>query len=90
MAKSGLLRSLAVEGAYRGRGLGRALVLEMIGHAKDSGINQLYLLTLTADRFFGKEGFERISRECMPEAIQNTMEFTSICPVSSVCMKKEI
>ena len=86
----GLLRSLAVEDACRGRGLGRALVIEMTRHAKDKGIKQLFLLTLTADRFFEREGFERISRESMPEAIQNTTEFTSICPVSSVCMKKEI
>jgi amino-acid N-acetyltransferase len=88
--KCGLLRSLAVEEAYRGQGLGRALVSEMIGHAKDMGIKQLFLLTLTADRFFDKEGFERISRESMPEAIQNSTEFKSICPVSSICMKKEI
>lgn len=86
----GLLRSLVVEETSRGRGMGRALVMEMIGHAKNQGIKQLFLLTLTADRFFEKEGFERISRECMPEAIKNTTEFTSICPVSSVCMKKEI
>ena len=64
--------------------------MEMTGHAKEKDIKQLYLLTLTADRFFEKECFERISRESMPEAIQNTTEFTSICPVSSVCMKKEI
>jgi len=88
--ETGLLRSLAVEDACRGRGLGRALVTEMTRRAKDRGIKQLYLLTLTADRFFEREGFERISRESMPEAIQNTTEFTSICPVSSVCMKKEI
>lgn len=86
----GLLRSLAVEDTYRGHGIGRALVMEMTGHAREKGIKYLFLLTLTADRFFEKEGFERISRESMPEAIQNTTEFTSICPVSSVCMKKEI
>jgi amino-acid N-acetyltransferase len=86
----GLLRSLAVEDAYRGEGLGRALVAKMIAHSMDRGIKQLYLLTLTADRFFDKEGFERISRESMPEAIKNTSEFKSICPVSSICMKKEM
>jgi amino-acid N-acetyltransferase len=86
----GLLRSLAVEDTFRGHGIGRALVMEMTGHAREKGIKYLFLLTLTADRFFEKEGFERISRESMPEAIQNTTEFTSICPVSSVCMKKEI
>ncbi len=86
----GLLRSLAVDEAYRGRGLGRELVMRMAGHAKDIGIKQLYLLTLTADRFFDKEGFERVSRESTPGAIQNTTEFKSICPVSSVCMEKMI
>lgn len=88
--ESGLLRSLAVEDAFRGFGLGRALAREMIGHAKDSGIKQLYLLTMTADRFFEKEGFEKISRESVPGAVKNTTEFTSICPVSSICMKKEV
>ena len=86
----GLMRSLTVEDTYRGRGMGRALVMEMTGYAREKGIKQLFLLTLTADRFFEKEGFERISRDRMPKAIQNTTEFTSICPLSSVCMKKEI
>jgi amino-acid N-acetyltransferase len=86
----GLLRSLAVEDSYRGRGMGKALVSEMIRYSKNGNVKHLYLLTLTADRFFEKEGFERISRESMPAAIKNTTEFTSICPVSSVCMKKEI
>lgn len=88
--ESGLFRSLAVEDAFRGQGLGRALTMEMIGHAKDLGIKQLYLLTMTADRFFEKEGFERTTRDSVPYAIKNTTEFKSICPVSSICMKKEI
>lgn len=86
----GLLRSLAVENTFRGQGLGRALVSEMTCQAKTMRVKQLYLLTLTADRFFEKESFKKINRESMPEAIQSTTEFKSICPVSSICMKKEI
>ncbi len=88
--RHGLLRSLAVAEEYRGRGTGKALVEIVTAAAREAGIGELYLLTLTADRFFARLGFDSIDRASVPEAIRGTTEFESICPVSSTCMKKKI
>jgi N-acetylglutamate synthase-like GNAT family acetyltransferase len=86
----GLLRSLAVDAGQKGKGLGKALVNEILLHAWLKGIGEVYILTTTAPGFFKKAGFEPAVRAEAPKVIQNTTEFKSICPVSSACMKKKI
>jgi len=86
----GLLRSIAIESSLRGKGYGTALCNELIAKAKDDGINELFLLTLTAEAFFGRLGFERIERTETPQEMQETTEFKTLCPVSSVCMKLKL
>jgi amino-acid N-acetyltransferase len=75
---------------YRSQGTGKALVEKLVAAAREAGDGELYLLTLTADRFFARLGFDRVDRAVVPDAIRGTTEFESICPVSSTCMKKEI
>ena len=86
----GLLRSLTVDPAFRGRGIGKVLCQKMTAFARLKGINQLFLLTETAQEFFKYLGFVSIDRSAAPEAIRNTEEFNSLCPVSAVCMVKQI
>jgi amino-acid N-acetyltransferase len=86
----GLLRSLAVSPTYRGQGIAEVLCDTLEYQAAAIGIQSLYLLTLTAEGFFKKRGFMNIQRAQAPLAIQNTEEFKSICPASSVCMMKEV
>ncbi len=86
----GLLRSLAVAGPHRGKGLAKALYTSIVADARRRGINKLYLLTLTAAGFFSKLGFAKIDRENVPAAIQGTEEFRSLCPDTAVCMVKAI
>src|SRR5437763_3892769 len=62
-----LLRSVAVHDAWRSRGLGRALVTRTIAEAEARGINALYLLTTTADRYFPTFGFRTIERDAVPD-----------------------
>jgi len=50
----GLLRSLAIAGEYRHRGLGRELVARLERDARADGIAQLVLLTETAESFFSR------------------------------------
>lgn len=85
----GLLRSLAVDKLYRNRGLGKRLAYRIEAYAKSVYINELYLLTTTADNFFKKIGFEAVERAKLPDDIKNTKEFISICPVSAICMRKQ-
>lgn len=84
----GLLRSAAVAGDWRGKGLGRALVARVIEMAGDEGLPGLYLLTTTADGFFPAFGFRVVERDAVPASIKATVEFTSACPASAVVMAR--
>ena len=86
----GLLRSLAVDAESQGDGLGSKLLKAMEYKVMADGITALYLLTTTAETFFERNGFIKTERDGVPEAVRNTHEFKSICPVSAVCLKKRI
>jgi amino-acid N-acetyltransferase len=83
-----LLRSLAVASSRRGSGVGSGLVVHAEHHARDQGVQSLYLLTTTAEQFFLRRGYARIPRENAPAAIKSTSEFSGICPTSSAFMVK--
>jgi amino-acid N-acetyltransferase len=84
-----LLRSVAVAPEWRAHGIGRALVTRVISDAEASGIRGLYLLTLTAERYFPSFGFREIAREEVPEDVRATAEFQSACPASATVMCRE-
>ena len=86
----GLLRSLAVAKNYRRQGLATQLVHKIEEYARSQQMDTLYLLTLTAEDFFAGRGYTKAERESAPEALQKTTEFKSLCPETSVCMKKHL
>jgi amino-acid N-acetyltransferase len=83
-----LLRSVAVEPQRRGSGLGRMIVQELERRACASDIAQLVLLTQTATRFFEHQGYRVIDRQQVPQAVQGSEEFRTLCPSSATCMVK--
>ena len=87
---SALLRSLAVAADYRNRKIATRLIMEIEKYAKSLEVNTLYLLTMTAEDFFRKKGYQRTARDSAPIDIQGTTEFQSLCPASAVCMVKHI
>ena len=60
---------------------------QLIQQARSENLQALYLLTNTAERFFTKLGFEQINRQAAPVTMQNTTEFSSLCPDSAICMR---
>ena len=82
----GLLRSTAVDASWRSRGLGRQLVERAIAGAESKGLQALYLLTTTAEHYFPSFGFAVTTRDEVPAAVRDTVEFTSACPASAVVM----
>ncbi len=88
--EDGLLRSLAVQPAYRGKGLGSQLTRKIESFARSNGIKTLYLLTMTAADFFPKFDYQVIQRDQAPPSIQKTAEFNNLCPVSAVCLYKSL
>lgn len=85
-----LLRSLVVAPEWRGAGLGAQLVNRLTAAARRQGVRQFYLLTTTAETFFARRGFRKITRQTVPAAIAGTREFNSLCPVSAVCMTRAV
>jgi amino-acid N-acetyltransferase len=85
-----LLRSVAVHPEWRKHGVGRELVKRLVCEAEAQGIRALYLLTMTAEHYFPRFGFERIARDSVPAAIAETLEFKSACPASAVAMSRQL
>jgi amino-acid N-acetyltransferase len=87
---SALLRSLAVEADYRNRKIATKLVVDIEAYAKSLKMDSLYLLTMTAEEFFSRRGYQKTARNSAPAGIQETTEFKNLCPVSAVCMVKDL
>lgn len=87
---SAVLRSVAVDPEWRSRGLGRELVRQIVCDAEARGIRALYLLTMTAEHYFPRLGFEQIERSSVPGEIAETVEFKSACPATAVAMKRAL
>ena len=85
-----LLRSVAVARGLQGGGLGRELVGAALLLARQRHVPAVYLLTTTAERYFPRFGFERITRADVPATVQSSVEFTSACPSSAIVMRKQL
>jgi len=85
-----LLRSVAVADDWQGRGIGASLTDEVLNGARRDGVGTVYLLTETAEHYFPRHGFHRIGREEVPAAVQASVEFRELCPVSSTVMAKSL
>jgi amino-acid N-acetyltransferase len=85
-----LLRSLAVDPESRGKGIANGLCARLLQHAERQGIQEIYLLTDSAARFFEKIGFHKVARDDAPESIRKHKQFTTLCPSSAVVMRKSL
>lgn len=85
-----LLRSVAVDAGVRGQGLGLAVTRAAIALARQHGLQALFLLTETAGGFFPKVGFAPVPRAAVPEAVRQSVEFTTVCPVSALVMRLDL
>jgi len=86
----GLLRSLAIKDTFKNQKFGERLVKQLLDFCSREKIEELYLLTTTAEKYFEKFGFQKTERFKIPETIKQTREFKDICPISAVVMCKEI
>lgn len=82
-----LLRSLAVTREFQNRGLGSRLAEHSLHQAANLGLNDVFLLTTTAEGFFRRFGFTKIARENAPEQIRQSVEFRLNCCETAVCMQ---
>lgn len=86
----GLLRSLAVQPDQRGNGIAGKLLKRIEALAGLKKLRAIILLTETAPDYFSRKGYQAISRSDAPVEIQQSSEFSHVCPVSAVVMKKTL
>lgn len=85
-----LLRSTAVDPAWRGTGLGKRLVERAIAAAESRGTRAMYLLTTTAERYFPSFGFVKTTRDAVPDEVKQSVEFREACPASATVMSLDL
>jgi len=86
----GLLRSLVVDAQYRAAGVGRKLVAALETTAASRGVVELWLLTIDADDYFAGRGYIARQRVAVPITIQQTPEYSELCPGDAVVMSKAL
>lgn len=82
----GLLRSVAVAPSHQGKGIAKRVVEDRLDWARERKLCALYLLTDTAEDYFPRFGFERISRDDAPKEIQVSKEFSEVCCESAALL----
>jgi amino-acid N-acetyltransferase len=85
-----LLRSVAVDEAWRGHGLGEQLTEAALALALRRGATVAFLLTTTASDFFPRFGFMPINRDDVPDDVRESVEFTSACPSTATVMRADL
>ena len=85
-----LLRSAVVAEGRRNQGLGQFLVEQIILGVRVQGCRELFLLTETAQKYFEGFGFKVVTRDLVPEAVKQSVEFQGACPVGAFVMKRDI
>ena len=75
------IRSLAVDPACRGSGIGSRIVRELVSDARRLGMVRVFCLTRRID-FFARHGFIAVSMERFPEKVWNDCRF---CPRRDAC-----
>jgi amino-acid N-acetyltransferase len=86
----GLLRSLAVARDHRSKGIASQLIAQLETAAEFEGLKEIYLLTETAAAYFSRRGFRYTKRANVPAVLLGSSEFSEVCPVSAIVMKKGI
>jgi len=81
-----LIRSLAVTADSRGAGIGAALLRRAIYEVRDCAAG-VYALTITAEEYLARFGFERVPRDLVPQALFESRELQDACPASAAVMR---
>jgi len=88
--ENALIRSVCVDEPYRSQGMAEILTEHIEQYAKSKGACNLFLLTTTAENYFKRKGFVKINRNEVPQNVQASTEFSSICPTSAAVLKKDL
>jgi amino-acid N-acetyltransferase len=85
-----LVRSLVVDPAHRGEGVGGALLAAVLDDARRHAAEAVYLLTTDAQHYFAAVGFREVPRAAAPVALQSSEELRGACPETATLMRLEV
>ena len=75
------IKSLAIDEAYKGKGIGKGLVVAAVEQAVKLGVPRVFALTLEP-AFFEKSGFEIVEKEALPMKVWSDC---ARCPKQQNC-----
>jgi len=75
------IKSLAIDEAYKGKGIGKGLVVAAVEQAVKLGVPRVFALTLEP-AFFEKSGFEIVEKEALPMKVWSDC---ARCPKQQCC-----
>ena len=75
------IKSLAIDEAYKGKGIGRGLVAAAVEQAAKLGVLKVFALTLEPS-FFEKSGFEIVEKDTLPMKVWSDC---ARCPKQQNC-----
>ena len=75
------IKSLAVDKAHKGKGVGREIVISAIEQAQKIGISRIFALTLEPE-FFLKMGFKAVDKDTLPMKVWSDC---AKCPKQDNC-----
>jgi amino-acid N-acetyltransferase len=85
-----LLRSAAVVPTYQHQGIGEKLLASIDGYAREHGVDEIVLLTSTAEEYFSRKGFTTIKRDELAGRVLTSTQFNGACPSTAVSMRKKL
>jgi amino-acid N-acetyltransferase len=85
-----LLRSVTTTPSVRGTGVGALLIERAADRARAMRIADLYLLTTSAETWFTRFGFERVSRDDVPEPVRQSVQFRLVTCSSATAMRRSL
>lgn len=88
--RAALLRSLVVDPAWRGRGLGLQLVRHGVEEAWRAGAQSIHGLTTTIPDLLARLGWKEVPRSQLPAALSASRELQGACPASARAFTLEL
>jgi SAM-dependent methyltransferase len=85
-----LLRSVAVRADRRGRGWGARLSDAAVEAARAGGATEAWLLTETAESFFGRLGWSDAARSDLEARFPRSAQVSGVCPASARSMRRDL
>ncbi len=90
LGQSIIIRSVAVQPAYRDRGIASRLVELLLIRAHGTEARHAFLLSASAPAYFARWGFFRVPIEAASPEVQAVADMQGAAPTMALCMRCEL